>query len=312
MKKIFLFAIIFAVGTVAQAQQIFQSTHYMLNPLPYNPAISGNSEQVITKFSFRKQWTGLEGSPATAVLSAHGNLSEKKAIGLGGIFYSDNTGPTKRLGLQLSYAYHIPLVEDKTYLGIGLSANIMQQKINFDELIAHDLVDNQLLDGTKAKFGADANLGLYLHSLNYWVGLSANQLFASKFKFEGSQETLNNARHFYLGGGYAFDVTDKITIDPSLLLKIVSGDKPQLEIGTKVVYDKQYWLGLSYRTEDALAILLGVQLNNGFNIAYSYDITTSDLNKVSNGSHEVTLGYNFTLNKKTTEEVPAASPRYGR
>ena len=56
--------------------------------------------------------------------------------------------------------------------------------------------------------------------------------------------------------------------------------------------------GGSYRgynavTGDAVAIILGLKLSEKVRFAYAYDVTVSNLNTVSNGSHEVMLNYNF-------------------
>lgn len=310
MKKILtiiaaVFLLTAASQTAVYGQQIHQLTHYMLNPFAFNPAVAGNAEKFISKVGFRKQWSGLEGSPTTGLLSVHGNFSEAKSIGVGAILFFDNTGPTSRTGLQLAYAYHLPIVEDETYLGIGLSGNFMQYRINFSDLILDNDLDPQLGMDSQGKFGADANFGLFLHSTNYWVGLSINQLFASKFSFGGVEANIQDARHFYLMGGYNFELTERFDIEPSLLVKGVRGTSPQFDLNAKVYYKPdtdnyggeeltRYWLGLSFRTEDALALMLGLNMSNGVNFAYSYDITTSNLNKVSNGAHEISIGYNFS------------------
>jgi hypothetical protein len=38
--------------------------------------------------------------------------------------------------------------------------------------------------------------------------------------------------------------------------------------------------------------------NNNFIVGYSYDYTTSDINKYSTGSHELVLSYRFKVVKK--------------
>ncbi len=304
MKKLFLLiALVGTLTNIAKAQQIHQLSQYMLNDFAYNPAVAGSNDKFITKFIFRKQWTGVEGSPTTGVLSVHGNLSPEKKIGLGAILYSDVTGPTRRSGIQLAYAYHLPISLDRTtYLGMGLSASIMQYGIKFDELILQQNDDPQIGSAAATKIGADANLGLYLKNPNYWVGVSANQLFASKFKFDGNTENIQNARHIYLTGGYRYLVNDNFALTPALLAKLVKANRPQAEINLRGAYidtnnSNEYWLGVAYRTEDAVSILAGLDLGMGFNFAYSYDITTSKLNTVSNGSHEISLGYNFAIVK---------------
>ena len=61
------------------------------------------------------------------------------------------------------------------------------------------------------------------------------------------------------------------------------------------------WLGVSYRTEDAIAPLLGYQFKPNaksmLKIGYSYDVTTSQLKNYSSGSHEIMLNYCMTIVK---------------
>lgn len=305
MKKYSLLLLLLAglYSLPTRAQQVYQLTQYMINDFAYNPAIAGSSDLFVAKFGFRKQWTGVEGSPTTALLSVHGNLSPEKKIGIGALLFTDATGPTRRTGANLAYAYHLPISLDRsTYLGFGIAANLMQYSIQFDELVLNNEGDPQIGAGTASKFGADANLGAFLKGEKYFVGLSANQLFASKFKFAGNAENIQNARHFYLSGGYNFAINEQFSLAPALLGKFVRANKPQFELNARAIYtpngaDNDYWLGLAYRTEDAVSVLLGLELGGGFNVAYAYDITTSGLNTVSNGSHEISLGYNFSVLK---------------
>ncbi len=299
MKKLLLLFAFLLFSHYIAAQQIQQLSQYMVNDFAYNPGVTGNDNLFVSKFAYRKQWVGIEGSPSTAILSVHGNLDTNKKIGVGGMLYSDVTGPTRRTGLQLSYAYHIPLdVTAETFLGLGIAGNFLQYGIDFNDLVLYDPTDTQIGVGRTSSIGADANLGAYLrHTENevtqYYVGFAVNQLFASKFKFDSDFENIRNARHAYIMGGYKFAASEKLDFEPGVLGKFVKGTRAQAELNLKAIYDDQYWLGLSYRTEDALAILLGFDLSQGFNFTYSYDITTSALNAVSSGSHEITIGYNF-------------------
>ncbi len=305
MKRIITIIIVLFFTQEMFAQQVYQLTHYMINDFAFNPAVAGSDETFVGKASFRKQWSGIDGAPTTGMVSMHGSLNENKTVGLGAILYSDNTGPLGRTGINLAYAYHLPLA-DETSLGIGVGANFLSYKINFNELVARDEGDPQFATGDQTKMGADANLGLYLKGANFWAGLSVNQMFASKFTFIGDVESIENSRHIFLGGGVTFNASENLDIAPSLLLKSVGGAGAQFELGARAIVNKNYWAGISYRTEDALAILLGLQLDSSLNLAYSYDITTSDLSNYTSGTHEITVGYNFDFfNRKGTQSVPS-------
>jgi type IX secretion system PorP/SprF family membrane protein len=55
--------------------------------------------------------------------------------------------------------------------------------------------------------------------------------------------------------------------------------------------------GVWYRNRDAFIVLLGIQTDY-LKIGYSYDVTLSRLGMGSGGSHEVTLGINFSCKPK--------------
>jgi hypothetical protein len=52
-------------------------------------------------------------------------------------------------------------------------------------------------------------------------------------------------------------------------------------------------LGVSYRTNDAVSIMLEYQANQRFRIGYAYDITTSKIRNYTSGTHEIMLGFDF-------------------
>lgn len=298
-----------------QGQQIHQLTQYTLNDFAFNPAIAGyDVNRVVTKASFRKQWLGgFDGQePTTFLVSGHTNFSKKKNIGLGMMIFADQTGPTSRLGLNLAYAYHIPLdgYDRKHNLALGISGTLMQYTINFDELVLTDVGDaGAVASASNNDITADANFGAYLYGPKYWVSLSALQLVRSQVVISERSVTADEAsvllsRHFYLGGGYRFKAADDIVLEPSALLKYVQAVPLSFEANLRAFYRGEYWAGLGYRHHDAFSIMLGIQLENGLNVAYSYDIISSNIRRVSSGSHEITLGYNFKWERDALRAKP--------
>jgi hypothetical protein len=65
------------------------------------------------------------------------------------------------------------------------------------------------------------------------------------------------------------------------------------------------WLGLSYRTKDALSVMLGYLHKNWMMVGYSFDYTTTRLRNYSSGTHEIVLGLRFSP-PKTNEEAKQA------
>jgi hypothetical protein len=65
-----------------------------------------------------------------------------------------------------------------------------------------------------------------------------------------------------------------------------------MDLTTRVYYKDDYWAGLSYRTSDALILLLGLKYDR-FYFAYAFDMALTDIRKQSFGSHELTLAVKF-------------------
>ena len=66
---------------------------------------------------------------------------------------------------------------------------------------------------------------------------------------------------------------------------------PQVDLNAKIQYHDVVWLGLSYRSGEGLAAMMGANISNTVNIGYSYDYTTSQLNTISKGTHEILVGF---------------------
>ena len=137
------------------AQQLPQSTQYMINDYVLNPAIGGNKSYFDAKANQRLQWVGVTDAPRTFVFSLHGPMQNQK-VGLGGFIFSDITGPTRRTGAKISYAYHFKLTDDiKLSLNENIPFNPNEKKSKYSIL---NLV-RQIDEKGKMKF-FDINVGI--------------------------------------------------------------------------------------------------------------------------------------------------------
>ena len=73
----------------------------------------------------------------------------------------------------------------------------------------------------------------------------------------------------------------------------------------KLIHDK-FWGGLSYRIDDGIVVLAGLELMKDLKLGLAYDIVTSEINK---NSFEVMLGYNFNI-KVDTQVKRYKNPRF--
>jgi type IX secretion system PorP/SprF family membrane protein len=312
MKKYLFYLFLFVPASGAFAQQKALHSQYMTNYFLLNPAVSGFDKDLELTAGFRNQWVGFEGAPKTVYLSGHKALLSKKnrrpkAVqgfhGAGGYVFSDQTGPTTRSGLLVSYAYHQPLT-DKIYVSGGGFAGLQQYR--FDESKIHLADNSNGLDpvtrtGNLNALVPDLNLGSYLHSDKFFVGLSMFQVLGNKlFRFDNTNVPSRLYRHFFLSGGYNFEINKQFTLAPSVLVKYVNPAPLQADFNLKGIYnfnnrpksrhDDQLWVGLSYRTQDAVVMVLGMKFMEQYSLGYSYDLTVSKMSHHSAGSHEIVFG----------------------
>ena len=309
MKRLlYITAIVLGFSSVVTAQQIPQYSQYMINDYVLNPAVTGMHDYWEVKSNNRLHWIGITDAPRTFILSAHGPF-RKYNMGMGGSIFADITGPTSRVGFYLSYAYHLKLSKSLK-LGMGLSFGLLQYRIDGTKIQLYQDGDPVLRQQVMTVYTADATFGLNLVHKNFNFGISLPQIIGNNLKFFESQETTKSslARHYMVMGGYTFHVGD-FGIMPNVLLKYVYPVVPQFDAGLKLDWRDQFWIGASYRHEDAVSFMGGLSYKDFLLIGYAYDMTTSNLNNYSSGSHEIMVGVRFRpWKKKGVQDTSEASP----
>jgi type IX secretion system PorP/SprF family membrane protein len=325
MKTRLLVISIFSLITVGTfAQQRPHYTQYILNEFIINPAVAGIENYTDVKLSHRHQWVGLQDAPVTTYFTIHGPLKKSdydretptsfhasgenprgraywqdytRAEPHGGIGFTminDKTGPLNRFGASATYAYHIG-ISNRTSIAAGVSAGIQSMTLNTSKLNFEVPVDPAVAgSGYLNRLSPDINAGLWLYSASAFAGLSMQQIIPSKLKFTGDSVTLTGGKlvpHTFLTAGVRVPVGDDVSFLPSVLVKYLAPLPVGVDVNAKLQYQDFLWLGGSLRYKDGFAAMVGLSVNNTFNIGYSYDITTSRLNTVSHGSHEIMIGF---------------------
>jgi len=303
MKKLMIILIGFIQLNIS-AQQDLMVSQYMFNGLFLNPAYAGSHKYISSSLLHRTQWVNFAGAPRTALLAVDGAI-ENKNMGWGAIVSNDRIGAMEQTDIYGNYSYFLKLGEGK--LSFGLKAGISNYIMKGNKLTIWDANDEVFTDKKTAwlpKFGT----GVYYYTAKWYAGFAVPTLLAyqsgQNFSFD-----VNNAsflrRHYYLNGGYVFTLNEKFKLKPSTLLKFEPSAPVQADINLNLIYNDMLSFGTSYRTGDAVSFMIEYQTNTRFRVGYAYDFTTTKMNRYSNGTHEIMIGYDFGK-----DLVKIKTPRY--
>jgi type IX secretion system PorP/SprF family membrane protein len=305
MKKIYvlLFFIIFSLSS-SYAQQPAQYSLYMLNPYGVNPAAAGLKGTLEATGGFRSQWVGIDGNPVTQYLNVVLPLSIVSS-GVGFSIHNESIGARNGLTAKASYNYIIKMGDGQ--LSFGAAGGIVQGSLNSAKLRTPEGDYNQGVIDHKDKILSAVSIsgttptfdvGIFFKNEKFEGGLSSSNILEPKLKLTG-QSDINVVlkRNYFALFGARFDLTNNITIHPSMLIKS-DAVQTQMDFSTFVRYNDNIFLGATFRgynknSQDAIAAFGGLKLNPKLMLAYSYDITLSAIKTVSQGTHEIVLQYNL-------------------
>lgn len=302
MRGIVTVALCGVIAGSAFAQQDPQFSQYMFDRLSINPAVAGTSGQLCATALLRQQWTGFDGAPKTGLLNVSMPIS-KISSGIGMSVYLDELGQQKSTFARLHYSFHRKVGGGTLAIGVygGLGSHALG-----NNWIARDPVANDAaIPGNGASQGGfDLGAGIYYTTQKFWAGISSTHLPETELE----DVSIKMARHYFVQAGYDWHIggDKKYILTPSTLIKS-DATSTQIDLNATFLYNNQVWLGVGFRTEDAIAPMVGYQLkpndNSMLRIGYSYDVTTSTLSSYSSGSHEVMLNYCVLLVKKPDLQI---------
>jgi type IX secretion system PorP/SprF family membrane protein len=335
MKRILrILIVLFACIQIVSAQQKPQYTQYVFNNLLLNPAVTGIENYTDVKLGYRSQWTGLDGAPVTSYLTidaplgsnfiqgdatafpAEGGENPSSRLytqnymaaephhGIGLTIVSDVAGPITTTNIDATYAYHLGLT-DRMNLSVGVAAGVNRINLNTSLITLENPNDPAITNGAAAQWKPDLSTGVWLYSSNYYFGASVQQILPENLYFSTDHDNAYQNKtvpQYFVTGGVKLFVSDDITLLPTFLIKEINPVPLTYDINLKLSFKDKFWLGASYRHDDSFGILAGLNISSFINIGYSYDITTSALNTVSNGTHEIVIS--LLLNNKYNVTCP--------
>jgi type IX secretion system PorP/SprF family membrane protein len=302
----FLITSLYAIG-----QQRPQYTQYMINNYLLNPAITGIESYTDFRTGYREQWTGLNEAPVTSYFSLHmplgisPRLDEPNSmyrsyvedyrapephhgIGIHGVIDKPG-GPISSTDINLTYAYHLGL-SSKMTLSMGFAAGLSRITLDQSKINLTNSFDPAINAGNRLV--PDLGVGLWLYGPSYFAGVSGLGLLGRPITFSNSSSLIKGeqGRHVFATAGYKVFIAEEIAVIPSFMIKYINPAPLTYDINTRIAFKDKFWVGGSWRKDDAMSVMAGFNISSLINFSYSHDFTTSSIKNVSTGTHEIVLG----------------------
>jgi type IX secretion system PorP/SprF family membrane protein len=322
--RICLLCIVF-FATKNQAQETLPIyTDYLTdNVFLVHPSAAGIGDSDKIRLTARQQWIGVPNAPALQTISFHSKLSEGSNAGYGLVLFNDKNGFHSQQGLQVAYAYHLPLSNGFLFkqLSFGLAFSLVQNQAD-QRFFSGDRpgVVSEIIEST-SYYNADFSVAY--HSGGLFSYFTVKNLFLSAKNNLNIQEPLE-LKNYILSAGYYFRQPNFVQFEPSIMIQLreATGDKiADFNLKAyKIVSKAQIWAALSYRRNfetsnvDNSSYLSSVIGLNYKNLIWSYTYT-KQLNKVlfaASGFHQFSIGFNLRYRKQRGAACPNINALFAR
>ena len=305
MKRIYLLALV-TLGFVPDlmAQQDPHYTQYMYNMSVMNPAYAGSKDNLSMGLLYRKQWVEIEGAPTTGTFFGH--MPAGKNVGLGLSVINDKIGPVQENNVYGDFSYTLQLGGEHK-LAFGLKAGLTLHNVGLYSDIYSTLPDANDPAFSENTSNSYFNLGtgLFYYTDKYYLAVSVPNMMKSKHLDFNGRSFGSEVNHYFVTGGYVFDVNENLKFKPFFMLKSAFNAPTSLDLSTNFLIQNKLELGATYRLEDSFGAMVNYQVAPNLKVGYAYDHITSDLKVTTPASHEIILLFDVNFNKKVSR-----SPRY--
>lgn len=304
-------------AAVSLHAQDLHFSQFFNSPLTTNPANTGFLPDADYRVggNYRNQWSAVMTVPyKTSSLFADAQVLRDKLetgwLGIGGVVLSDvaGSGSLRSTKVYGSIAYHQQLGLS-SLLSAGFNVGWANKRIDLSKLKFPDQFDGKFFDNpvtavslvnTSVSY-VDVQAGMnyaYFPQENVYInaGYSIHHVNRPKETFFNDNTNAGRIPMRHIGFVNAIlKVNERVIINPNAYFT-TQAKATELMFGINGNYnlseygEKQLIGGLYYRLGDAVAPMVGVQVNN-LSITYSYDATLSSLNKFNNyrGASEISI-----------------------
>jgi type IX secretion system PorP/SprF family membrane protein len=300
MKKIYFIAILALAINELRAQQDPHYTQYMYNMSVMNPAYAGSKETMSGGVLYRAQWVGLDGAPTTGTFFLHSPVGRNVGLGLSVI--SDKIGPVEENNVYADFSYTLNLGGEHR-LAFGLKGGLTMHNIDFETIyptLPQPTPNDPFFASNPNNTFLNIGTGVFYYTQKYYVAFSVPNMLKSKYLDFSGREYGTDVIHYFLTGGYVFDLNPNLKFKPFAMIKSSVNAPTSVDVSTNfMLYDK-FELGATYRLEDSFGAMASFAVTPSLRIGYAYDRVVSDLRTVAPASHEVMILFDLNFPKKVS------------
>jgi type IX secretion system PorP/SprF family membrane protein len=283
-----------------RAQQDPHYTQYMYNMSVMNPAYAGSKETMSGGVLYRAQWVGLDGAPTTGTFFLHSPVGRNVGLGLSVI--SDKIGPVEENNVYADFSYTLNLGGEHR-LAFGLKGGLTMHNIDFETIyptLPQPTPNDPFFASNPNNTFLNIGTGVFYYTQKYYVAFSVPNMLKSKYLDFSGREYGTDVIHYFLTGGYVFDLNPNLKFKPFAMIKSSVNAPTSVDVSTNfMLYDK-FELGATYRLEDSFGAMASFAVTPSLRIGYAYDRVVSDLRTVAPASHEVMILFDLNFPKKVS------------
>lgn len=295
------FFCLFISLSFGQTRQAYDQ--YMLNPGLLNPANMDIFTKYGTTLVYHNDFMGQTGSPLNFGLTSYYNRRPHQ--GLGGTIINDNYGNYNQLEVAGNYSYKIfSRAGGGVSSAFGLRIGLLQHSINSSKLYYKDnaSVDPTLTEPRLSSLGLNVGFGYAFVTNKFDLNVSLPQILGNRMPFSGV-DTLPKRKFFDVSSGnyflsmgykYRWD-NDFYVFYPTLMVKGVGGAPLQAQVDFNFLLNQLIWCGVGFKSDITIASSVGVFLDQGLRIVYSYHNQLATKHPETSFSHELSVGYAKTI-----------------
>ena len=299
--RIFLVSIVvlfLSSGVLAQNNETISQVLY--TQFFINPAYAGIDNSLSIDLFAQRQWSGIEGAPQKYILGMHSPVNNTQ-MSLGGSIQLYKSGVSSVYQGSFAYSYLLKLT-GSTLLSLGINGSVWGGQTGFEKLNLNQYNDPNFNSSYNSTSQFNTGMGAFLYSYNYYVGISLPYLL--KNNKDEEFEIWNEAgvdRSVIFSGGYSFQASKAIHINPKIVYKHYESVSPVWMIGTMVDYNQLISLGVAYQSLGRSLMSFNISVVKNLQIRYSYGFSVNS-SLVLRNTNEFSIAYTieslYKFNKK--------------